>query len=155
MRRRLLLGVGAAGLMVPAAQAACEPPGHAALLARYVALKNARDATRCGEIARVDYVEHSGRSPSGLAALAANWQAQFEAIPDLRVTLDDQVIGGDRVAARMTYAGTHTRPLPGFARPTGRAFSFATFDLWRVQGGLFAEHWDLVDFAGLARQLNG
>jgi predicted SnoaL-like aldol condensation-catalyzing enzyme len=28
-----------------------------------------------------------------------------------------------------------------------------TIDIWRIENGKFAEHWDQVDFAGLQRQL--
>lgn len=156
--RRYLIAMPAA-LAVAATQparataGACGDPALAALLERYVALKNAHDASRCAELYAQDYQEHSGRSPHGLPALVATWQAQFEAMPDLRLRLDDSIMAGDRIVARMTYAATHTRPLLG-QPPTGRAFTFGTIDIWRVAGGKFIEHWDQVDFAGLARQLS-
>lgn len=154
LRRHLLLAAasvaGAAGAAPPAPAAARLAPED--LLARYVALKNAHDATSCAEIYAEDYVEHSGRNPSGLAALVANWQAQFEQMPDLVVSLEDQVVARDRAVGRFTYAATHTRPILGIA-PTGRRFSFGTIDIWRVRDGRFAEHWDQVDIAGLLRQL--
>ncbi|MBV9078779.1 MAG: ester cyclase [Methylobacteriaceae bacterium] len=128
-------------------------PANAALLRRYIELKNAHDVTHCDEIYAEDYVEHSGRNPSGLPALIKNWMSQFAGIPDVRLTLEDEIFSGDKVVARITYSGTHTRPfLPNLA-PTGRAFTFGTIDIWRVAQGKFAEHWDQVDFAGLARQL--
>jgi predicted ester cyclase len=37
--------------------------------------------------------------------------------------------------------------------PTGRKISFATIDIWRVECGKLAEHWDLVDTVGLQKQL--
>ena len=148
-RRSLAALLAATPLLALRPAAAATPQ---ALLARYVALKNAHDATRCAEIYAEDYVEHSGRTPSGLAALVANWQAQFEQVPDLALTLEDQVIAGDRVVGRFTYVGTHTKPFLGIP-PTGRRFSFGTIDIWKVRGGRFAEHWDQVDFAGLMRQL--
>lgn len=148
MLHRRHLGV----LSLLAAKPACAATDGAGLLARYVALKNAHDATRCAELYREDYVENSGRTPSGLPALVANWQQQFEQVPDLVLVLEDQVIAGDKAVGRFTYSGTHTRPFAGVA-PTGRRFRFGTIDIWRVQDGKFAEHWDQVDFAGLLRQL--
>ena len=152
IRRHLLLAASAVAAAAPALAAAPGRPTAEALLARYVALKNAHDATRCAEIYAEDYVEHSGRNPSGLPALIANWQAQFEQMPDLVVTLEDQVFGRDRAVGRFTYSATHTRPILGIA-PTGRRFSFGTIDIWRVKDGRLAEHWDQVDLAGLLRQL--
>ena len=37
--------------------------------------------------------------------------------------------------------------------PTGWKFSLGTINIWRVEGEKIAEHWDLVDFAGLQKQL--
>lgn len=133
--------------------AAASPAAARALVERYVALKNARDASKMAQLYREDYIENSGRNPSGLAAITANWQQQFAAIPDLKVTVHDIVVSGDKVVARMTYEGTHTVPFFAGIAPTGRRFSFGTIDIWRLQGGQFAEHWDQVDFAGLQRQL--
>ena len=123
------------------------------LIARYVAMKNARDASRAADIYRDDYQERSGRSPSGIQALADNWKQQFAAIPDVQVTVQDVVAAGNKVVARLLYSGTHTTPFFAGIPATGRKFSFATIDIWRVEGGKFAEHWDVVDFAGLQRQL--
>jgi predicted ester cyclase len=54
----------------------------------------------------------------------------------------------------MTFNATHTQPLLGIA-PTGRRFALRTIDIWRVENGKLAEHWDIVDYPGLQRQLRG
>jgi predicted ester cyclase len=123
------------------------------LLDQYVAMKNARDASRTADIYTDTYIENTGRSPSGLAALTDNWKAQFQAMPDMKVTLDDAVITSEKIVARVTYTATHTVPFFGGIPPTGKAFKLGTIDIWRVSGGKLAEHWDQVDFAGLQRQL--
>jgi predicted ester cyclase len=41
------------------------------------------------------------------------------AFPDARLTIQDTVAAGDRVASRVLITGTHTGPVVGFA-PTGR-----------------------------------
>lgn len=156
MDRRTVLQGGAAAMgagVLSTATAKAAERELEALLDRYVALKNARDAGHCDELFTIDYIENTGRNPSGLPALIANWKAQFEGIPDLRVALEDRIIAGDKVVARMTYAGTHTKPFFQGLPPTGKRFTFGTIDIWRVAGGKLAEHWDQVDFAGLARQL--
>ena len=135
------------------AQTSSAPAVAVDLVGRYAAMKNAHDASRMAEIYADDYVEHSGRNPSGLAAAAQNWKSQFAAIPDVSVEVHDVIAGGDRIVARTTYSGTHTTPFFAGIAPTGRRFSFGTIDIWRVQGGKLAEHWDQVDFAGLQRQL--
>jgi predicted ester cyclase len=124
-----------------------------ALVERYAAMKAGRDASKLAELYREDYVENTGRNPSGLAAVTQNWRSQFAAIPDLQITVHDIISSGDKVVARITYAGTHTTPFFGGIPPTGRKFTLGTIDIWRLEGGKFAEHWDQVDFAGLQRQL--
>lgn len=136
------------------AQTAADAAGTSrALVERYAAMKAARDATKLTDLYRNDYIENTGRNPSGLAALAENWRAQFAAIPDLQITVHDIIASDDKVVARITYSGTHTTPFFAGIPPTGRKFTLGTIDIWRVVGGRFAEHWDQVDFAGLQRQL--
>jgi predicted ester cyclase len=155
------LGGAAALASARAAIAAgeCSQPGPveaigSALLDRYVAAVNARDTSAFPEIHTESYIQHSGRSPSGLAAQIENFRGIFGRMPDVEARVEDRIIAGDRVVARMSLTATHTQPLQGIA-PTGRRFTLRTIDIWRVENGKFAEHWDLVDFAGLQRQLRG
>jgi len=125
-----------------------------ALLDKYVAAVNAHDTSTFGDIHAENYIQHSGRSPNGLAAQIENFRAIFARMPDVQVRVDDRIIQGDKVVARMTFAATHTQPLQGIA-PTGKRFTLRTIDIWRVENGKLAEHWDIVDYAGLQKQLRG
>ena len=163
-RRRDVLRLGLRGgimALAPAggARAAAEwPPGApaelvgSALLDRYVAAVNAHDTSAFPEIFTDFYIQHSGRSPSGLGAQVDNFRRILAAMPDVQLRVEDRIIAGDRVVARNSFSATHTRPVQGIA-PTGRRFTLRTIDIWRVEGGKFAEHWDLVDTAGLQQQL--
>jgi predicted ester cyclase len=155
------VALGGAGLLAPAraaiAAGECSQPGPAevvgsALLDRYVAAVNAHDTSAFPEIHTDSYIQHSGRSASGLAAQIENFRAIFGRMPDVQARVDDRIIAGDRVVARMSFTATHTQPLQGIA-PTGRRFTLRTIDIWRVENGKFAEHWDIVDFTGLLKQL--
>jgi predicted ester cyclase len=148
-----LLSLAIAASSASAQSTAEQSAAARALVARYVQLKNSRDATHLGELYRENYIENTGRNPSGLPALTENWKAQFAAIPDLQVTVNDVIVEGNKVVARLTYAGTHATPFFAGIPPTGRKFSFGTIDIWRLEEGKFAEHWDQVDFAGLQRHL--
>jgi predicted ester cyclase len=125
-----------------------------ALLGKYVAAVNAHDTSTFPEIHTESYIQHSGRSPSGLAAQIENFRGIFGRMPDVQARVEDRIIAGDKVVARMSFAATHTQPLQGIA-PTGRRFTLRTIDIWRVENGKFAEHWDIVDVPGLQRQLRG
>ena len=125
-----------------------------ALLDRYVAAINAHDTSTFGDIHTESYIQHSGRSPNGLAAQIENARAIFARMPDVQARVDDRIIQGDKIVARMTFTATHTQPMQGIA-PTGRRFTLRTIDIWRVENGKLAEHWDIVDTAGLLKQLRG
>lgn len=125
-----------------------------ALLDRYVAAVNAHDTSRFAEIHTESYIQNSGRSPNGLPALIETFRGIFARMPDVQTRVEDRIIAGDKVVARMTFSATHTQPLQGIA-PTGRRFTLRTIDIWRVENGKLAEHWDIVDYAGLQKQLRG
>jgi predicted ester cyclase len=164
-RRELLtLGIlGAAGSLAPlrtalaavdcASAARAQAVGEA-LLDKYVAAVNAHDTSTFPEIHTESYIQHSGRSPNGLAAQIENFRGIFGRMPDVQARVEDRIIAGDRVVARMAFSATHTQPLQGIP-PTGRRFTLRTIDIWRVENGKFAEHWDIVDVPGLQRQLRG
>jgi steroid delta-isomerase-like uncharacterized protein len=126
----------------------------AALLDKYVAAVNAHDTSTFADLHTEAYIQHSGRSPNGLAAQVENFRAIFARMPDVQARVEDRVIQGDKVVARMTFSATHTQPMQGIA-PTGRRFELRTIDIWRVENGKLAEHWDVVDYAGLQKQLRG
>ena len=162
INRRLALAAFAATPLIASARSAvaaegCPPDtsaANAALLDRYVAAVNAQDISAFPEIFTETYIQHSGRSPSGLAAQIANSKNNHKTWPDLQVHVEDRMFAGDKIIARNLFTATHTQPALGFA-PTGKQISFRTIDIWRVENGKLAEHWDIVDFAGLEKQLRG
>jgi predicted ester cyclase len=164
-RRRMLLGASAttasiaAGFLMATDSVAVAAesginPAFDALLDRYIAAVNAHDTSTFPEIFTETYIQHSGRSPSGLQAQIANFKRIFENWPDFRSNIEDRISGGDKIVARTTFSATHTKTIQGFA-PTGKHVTWGAIDIWRVQNGKLAEHWDVVDVAGLQRQLRG
>ena len=67
-----------------------------------------------------------------------------EAFPDLRVTVEDMIAEGDRVAARVTMRGTHLREFMGVGS-TGKQVEVRAIDMFRVAGGKIVEHWGHAD----------
>jgi predicted ester cyclase len=83
---------------------------------------NEKRIDRADELVTQDYVDHAalpGQAP-GLEGAKQKWAMYGAAIPDLRVTMDEMVAEGDRVAARWTAEGTHQGELLGVP-PTGNA----------------------------------
>jgi len=67
-------------------------------------------------------------------------------------TIEDVIAEGDRVVVRWTNSGTHVGEFAGIP-PTGRAFSIAGIDIYRVVEGRLAEHWHVVDQLAMLGQL--
>jgi predicted ester cyclase len=95
--------------------------------------------------------------PPGVEPSRAGFRQFLEALqaglPDLRVTIEDSVAEGDRVAVRMTYRGTHHGELLG-VEPTGRQIEWDGLTIRRFRpDGLTIERWIRNDIASLLRQL--
>jgi steroid delta-isomerase-like uncharacterized protein len=73
-------------------------------------------------------------------------------LPDLNGTVEDAVEEGDRVAARVTWQGTHRGEWVGIP-PTNRPVSFEAFHLVRFSQGRAAEWWGTADLLGAIQQL--
>ena len=76
------------------------------------------------------------------------------AFPDFRLTIDDVIAEGNKVAVRWTVTGTHTGPsefIP--VPPTGKQVSITGSYMARVEDGKFAEIWFFADNLGQFQQL--
>lgn len=106
------------------------------------------------EIVAEHYDDHlPGRTP-GRASLVAYFRGLRAAFPDLRLPISQMIAEGDRVAVLNAVQGTHRGDFLGIAA-TGRRVDASAFQLYRVQDGQLAEHWEVADFATLQRQLTG
>lgn len=74
--------------------------------------------------------------------------------PDARVTVEDLVAEGDKVASRLTVSGTHTGEYFGIA-PTGKRVTFSMLNIDRVASGKIAESWTESSGLGFHYQLTG
>jgi len=100
-----------------------------------------------------DYINHEALfSAEGREANQHFWAAFFAGLPDVSVTMEDLVISGDRVVGRFTYRGTHTGDLVGVPA-TGKPVEMRSIDIWRVQNGMFAEHWDEINAMQMFQQI--
>src|SRR4029077_1535881 len=77
-----------------------------ALLDKYVAAVNAHDTSTFAEIHTESYIQHSGRSPNGLAAQIENFRGVFGRMPDVQAKVEDRIIAGDKIVARMSLSAT-------------------------------------------------
>ena len=79
-------------------------------------------------------------------------QAFFEALPDLRHIIEDQISEGDRVASLITVEGTHKGHFRGIP-PTGKEVSYPSMTIHRIVDGKIVEEWVVADILGMMQQL--
>ncbi|MBT9386151.1 ester cyclase [Pseudooceanicola sp. CBS1P-1] len=102
-----------------------------------------------------DFVNHS--APPGAPQGPEGMWHTFEhvlrpAISGLTVTIEDQLVEGDKVTTRKTIAGTLSGPLMGVAATNG-PIRIDVIDIVRVRDGRYAEHWGLNSLPAVLAQL--
>ena len=76
----------------------------------------------------------------------------YLAFPDMRHTVEDQVVEGDKVVSRLTVQGTHQGLFQGMS-PTGKQVKFTDIMISRLDDGKIKEVWAQFDALGLWQQL--
>ena len=79
-------------------------------------------------------------------------QQYIDGFPDGRITVDDQIAEGDKVASRWTGRGTQTGEMAGIA-PTGKGVTVSGITISRLENGLVVEEWTTWDTLGMLVQL--
>ncbi len=92
-----------------------------------------------------------GQGP-GRAGLGDVLAMMFAGFPDLRWTLHDTLVEGDRVMGFSTWTGTHKGEFMGIPA-TGRTATIEAWTIDRFRDGIFIESRIIMDVAGLLGQL--
>ena len=66
------------------------------------------------------------------------------AMPDLHVTIDDQLAEADRVATRWTATGTSQVEFAGI-KPQGQPITVTAIHIHRIERGRLIEHWEAIN----------
>ena len=101
-----------------------------------------------------EFVDHSpvgGVAPTR-EGLKSSAKALRTAFPDIRYTIEDSIAYGDQIVHRLSATGTMTGEFMGVP-PTGKRATIRVMDFVRYEDGRIAEHWNVVDVAGLMAQL--
>jgi C-1 hydroxylase len=131
------------------------PEENKALIRRFVAeVLNTRSLDRIGEFLAPTYVDHSSdfddRPP--IEALRAGFELWYRSFPDHRIAIQEPVAEEDLVASRSVCQATHQGEYLGVP-PSGKRIVFTAHELYRIDAGKIAEHWEIWDEAALLRQL--
>jgi steroid delta-isomerase-like uncharacterized protein len=75
------------------------------------------------------------------------------AFPDIRITIDDMILQGDKVAVRFSIRGTHRGDHLGVPA-THRTVSFSAMSFVRWRDGKIVEGWNSVDMLSMLQQID-
>jgi predicted ester cyclase len=137
-----------------------QPEAHKAVVWRSLAaIWHQEQFEAIEEVIAPTYVHHTSHTAAdggyevhgsdGVRQTVTAWRSAF---PDLRFTLEDLVVEGDKIAARWTCRGTHHGVFRGMA-PTGKQVTFTGMTLYRMAGGKIVEQWTVEDGVSLYQQL--
>ena len=111
------------------------------------------DMSKLDKYMRDDYIQHNPDCPQGKAGFVQFFTEIFNAVPDFKYTLKKMVAEGDIVMAYSATTGTHTGGVWLGKKAAGSKLDFNVVDVFRVQDGKIAEHWDVADTFTFFRQL--
>lgn len=124
------------------------------MIRRLYQVINRGDIEALGEFIADDMVEHEefpGLQP-GKEGVLAFFRYLRTAFPDLRMTAEDVVSEGEKVAVRGTMTGTHEGEFMDIPA-TGNRLEISFADFFRFEDGKVAEHWGTTDTGAMMQQL--
>ncbi len=116
---------------------------------------NRGEIEACTRLMKDDFIINIAGMPyqkRGLAAWRENVRIMRNALPDLKVVVDDILAAGDKLAVRATISGTHHGEFLGNP-PTGRKVSYLSYEIYRFEDGALAEEWICPDSVTMMTQM--
>lgn len=101
-----------------------------------------------------EFTDHTlppGR-PQGPSGPAAASKAFLAAVPDLRVSVEQQLIVGDRVVSHLRFQGHFSGEFTGH-QGQGQPVDFIATDILRVRAGRITDNWHLEDNLTFLQQI--
>ena len=111
------------------------------------------DFAKLDEFAAPNFVDHNpgpGQAP-GVEGVKQFFTAMRAAVSDLRVSVEQIIAEGDKVAAHVSISGRHTGELMGIP-PSGKEVVMRVSDIVRIENGKAVEHWGVEDMSGFVSQ---
>jgi steroid delta-isomerase-like uncharacterized protein len=125
------------------------PKAMKALVNRWIQVWNDGNVDALEELFASTYKHADGTDK---ATLKQSIEAMRQAFPDLHVTIDDQIVEGDKVVTRWTAHGTHQGSHYG-VNATGKKMKNTGIGIDRIVDGKIVESWGSSDELGMFRQL--
>jgi steroid delta-isomerase-like uncharacterized protein len=110
---------------------------------------NGHDVDVLDDLVTLDFTSHFLSGAEGACAdqIKQIDGAIFTTLPDLRVTIQDMVVEGDRVAVRYSTLATLA------SNPPGVPLAATGMDIFRIADGKIAQRWAELDYTGMLMQL--
>lgn len=105
----------------------------ALVAAFYAKVWNGHDIAALKDFVAEDYIQHNPNVGNGRAPLEAFLKPMFQSLPEARFTVVRLIAEGDLVVAHTLFK----------TKPQDRGT--AVVDIYRVEGGRLAEHWDVKE----------
>jgi len=100
------------------------------------------------EIYSPDFQNHGLHRSADLKTDQEAMRAEKRAFPDLRMTVQEMVAEGDKVAVLWTFRGTHTGSGYQGLPPTGTRVELRGITIWRIVDGRIVEEWSSFSETG-------
>ena len=104
---------------------------------------------RLDEFAAPNFVDHNPgpEQAPGASGIRQFFTAMHAAVTDLRVSVEQIIAEGDKVAAHISMSGKHTSELMGIP-PSGKEVVMRVSDIVRIENGKAVERWGIEDMSG-------
>ena len=106
---------------------------------------------RCAESHSKNFVAHGGTRDATLEEDIAAAREERQAMPDMKVKVNQILAERDLVAVYWTAWGTNAQPGMGFPA-TGKKISVDGMTIFRFKAGKICEEWSLWDMLSVMRQ---
>ena len=113
---------------------------------------NQRKMEIADELFHPEYVNYSFPGQKGAEAFKNIGAMFLAAFPDMKITVEDIIEEGDKLATYGYWQGTHKGNFQGIDA-TGKSVKVNYLDVWKVKDGKLHENWVQMDIAGLMHQL--
>jgi steroid delta-isomerase-like uncharacterized protein len=123
-----------------------------ALVRRFFAAIEAGDLHVFDEIVAESYDDHLPGQQAGRENLKRYFGGLRAAFPDVTLPISAMVAEGSLVAVLNSVRGTHRGDFGGF-KAKGSKVDAAAFQLYRIEDGRLAEHWEVADYMTLFKQM--
>ncbi|XUW92327.1 ester cyclase [Burkholderia sp. M6-3] len=90
--------------------------------------------------------------PQGIAGPLAASRAFHAAVPDVKASVEQMIVAGDRVVTHLHFTGHFTGTFNG-AQGKGQTVDFIATDIYRIREGKITDNWHLEDNLTFLQQL--